>query len=156
MGWEQVVDTMIDQRRRCRDCGRLFSGEVRKAPRSRRCTECQRTARRARQRAFYRQHNGHRLGTPPGRRAGQRQDRGDDSAALTEVSLTDRIASLNERTRQELEQAPRQLARTCEFCRLLAMELGLLASERCSLDREPDDSGGCDAWQPRYRVDGDE
>lgn len=133
-----------------------FTSDRPRYPRTLRCNACYREAKRQIDRAYYVRHNADRLGQPPGRRAGQRNAGLEDSMSLTEVSLTDRIAALNERTRREMEQAPRQLARTCQFCLMLAVEPGLLASERCSLDREPDDSGGCDAWEPRYRVDGDE
>ena len=51
---------------------------------------------------------------------------------------------------------PRRLQRTCEFCRWSALDAGLLQQESCELDRKPNASGGCDGWEPRYRVDGDE
>jgi protein-arginine kinase activator protein McsA len=151
MGWKELTQERIEERLRCRDCGMPFTQDRPRYPRTLRCNACYREAKRQIDRAYYVRHNADRLGEPTGRKPGQA-----NAAEFRTVAFANRIAEANERTRQELARLPRQLARTCPFCRMLAVELGLLATERCSLDREPDDSGGCGAWEPRYRVDGDE
>lgn len=42
-------------------------------------------------------------------------------------------------------------ARTCDFCGQFEYVAGWLACE-CSLGLRPDDGGGCEKWEPRYRV----
>jgi len=135
----------------CRDCGRPFGPDRPRYPRTLRCKACYREAKRQINRACYQRHNAYRLGQPPGRKPGQ-----PNAAEFRTVAFADRIAEANERTRQELARLPRRLQRTCEFCRWSALDAGLLQQESCELDRKPNASGGCDGWEPRYRVDGDE
>jgi protein-arginine kinase activator protein McsA len=151
MGWKELTQERIEERLRCRDCGMPFTQDRPRYPRTLRCNACYREAKRQIDRAYYVRHNADRLGEPTGRKPGQA-----NAAEFRTVAFANRIAEANERTRQELARLPRQLARTCPFCRMLVAVEVLHATERCSLDREPDDSGGCGAWEPRYRVDGDE
>jgi len=152
MGWKEITQARIEERRRCRDCGRLFTKDRPRYPRTLRCKACYREAKRKIDRAYYVRHNADRLGEPRGRKPGQA-----NAAEFRTVAFADRIAEANERPRSQLEQLPRQLQRTCEFCRWSALEAGLLQQESCELDREPAISGGCDRWEARYRTDdGDE
>ena len=136
----------------CRDCGRPFGPDLPRSPRSLRCRDCYREAKRQIKRAYYLRHNAYRLGRPTGRKPGQA-----NAAEFLTVALATRIAEANERTRSQLEQLPRQLQRTCEFCVHMVPEPGLRESEVCEFASKPDESGGgCDRWKPRYRTDDDE
>ena len=151
MGWKELTQARIEERRRCRDCGRPFTPDRPRYPGTLRCCACYREAKRKIDRAYYVRHNADRLGEPTGRKPGQA-----NAAEFQTVDIADRIAECNERSRQEFAELPRQLQRTCEFCVHMALDAGLLQQEHCELDSESVVSGGCDRWEPRYRTDGED
>jgi len=136
---------------RCRDCGHLFGPKRPKRPRSRRCEACYLVAKRTTQRASYERRHAERLGLPRGPKPGSHIEGMADGGVLAA-----RLADFYAAARAARLAGPRSLARTCGFCGHLALDAGLLQQESCELDRKPNASGGCDGWEPRYRVDGDE
>lgn len=152
MGWKELTQARIEERRRCRDCGMPFTKDRPRYPKTLRCKACYREAKRQINRSYYLRHNAYRLGQPTGRKPGQA-----NAAEFQTVDLADRITEANERSRQEFAELPRQLQHTCEFCRWSALEAGLLQQESCELDCTPDALRcGCDRWEPRYRTDGED
>jgi hypothetical protein len=128
-----------------------FTSDRPRYPHTLRCKACYREAKRQINRAYYLRHNAYRLGEPTGRKPGQA-----NAAEFQTVDIADRVTEANERSRRQMEELPRQLQRTCEFCRWSALEAGLLQQESCELDYKPNASGGCDRWEARYRTDGED
>ena len=136
---------------RCTVCGKAF-GEDR--PRwsgsPGKCRECGQRINREYQRAHYRATNQYRLGKPRGPKPGQMNGQVMSDAQIAAAVAAARLAHA------AVPDGPRQLPRTCPYCLRFECLYEMLTLQRCELDRVPDETGGCDQWEPRYRVDDEE
>jgi hypothetical protein len=124
----------------CRDCGRRFGPNLTKPVRGGgRCKPCKARYHREYQRL---------------RAAGELEPVGDRSSQDADADRSAAAAFRDEQARARTRARSVGLARQCEFC--LHGEPDGLLRERCTLGCEPDESGGCEAWDPRYRVDDDD
>lgn len=134
-----AIENQGVRRTSCRDCWRLFGGDVVRDPYSPgRCVACARVARRNANRKSYEKHNQHRIGRSRGPMPGSPAHRG-----LPDSEIRRAIEEL----RGERIEANRQLPQTCEFCEHSASQYGQ-AKESC---RRMERGESC-LWSPRYKT----
>lgn len=104
--------------------------------------EKRKAAKRAYMKEYYARHKQQGTGTQTRRGIGQ----------LRTARMEDRVAEFREQVELRRNDAPRGLRPVCEFCVHSDTEVGLLQRRHCVVDRVPGATGGCDAWQPRYRT----
>lgn len=141
--------TFRNRRSTCDTCLQPFGPDRERAKDTpNRCKGCDLQRRRSRAKEHYELCNQYRLGTRPGRRPGQRMDQ-----AMAREEMAERLRMAREaHACGDDSELPRSLPRTCLFCLHNANIAELHASYRCEQTRDPDESGGCDAWVPRYKT----
>jgi hypothetical protein len=104
--------------------------------------EKRKAAKRAYMKEYYARHKRQAEGKP--KRCG--------GAPLRAGQMEDRVVEFREQVRLRRDCDQSGLRPVCEFCLHNDTEVGLLQRRHCVVDRLPGVTGGCDAWQPRYRT----